>query len=641
LCRPAAQAAAFAEHFEAVLGDGATVDASVLASAVPAATGDAWQLPTLADTLDAVRRLKHWRAADPAGVWAELLQAACRSDEFVQLLHSIVLQSMQQGMPAVVKASVLLPFFKKGNAADANNYRGIQLVSQLRKIIALILSKQLCSQLEPSLLEYQCGFRPQRGCADQLFTLRQLARLSVEWQQQLYTAFVDLRKAFDSISRPALWAILRARGVPERLVDILTDLHTGTTCTVRVANSHSRQFSMQFGVQQGCPLAPVLFNVFFDHVVREALEACPDAGVALRRRQDMGPELQEPDAGCRAPLVDLAVPLLMLADDLVILAATAADLQRFLTAFEAACQRWGLVISTEKTELMLIGGAAATACEGCGGQQGASSMLLCDGCDRGWHLQCLNPPLAAVPAGSWNCPGCTGAGEAQGDAWRPPVLVSGQPLAWVDKFKYLGSVFECSGSLGSELSRRVQLAADMFRRLQRPLFQQKCISLKTRMVVYKCMVTSILLYGSEAWDVSRAQLQYLEVFHRCRLRLILGKRLSDRISNRDLYSRCHADTIEVMLASRQLRWLGHLGRMEDTRLAKQMLYSTMYMPGRCRAVGGTRAHSLSRTYRVLEGTYMRAPALRARGLEVPRRSNWFTLCQDRALYKAACKLANV
>jgi hypothetical protein len=67
--------------------------------------------------------------------------------------------------------------------------------------------------------------------------------------------------------------------VPERLVDILTDLHTGTTCTTRVYNSHSRQVSMQFGVQQGCPLATVLFNVFFDHVVRKALEACPDAGV--------------------------------------------------------------------------------------------------------------------------------------------------------------------------------------------------------------------------------------------------------------------------------------------------------------------------------------------------------------------------
>ncbi len=67
------------------------VRAAVLASTVPAAVRDAWQLPTLVDTLDAMRRLKHWRAANPASVWVELLQAACRSDEFVQLLHGIVL----------------------------------------------------------------------------------------------------------------------------------------------------------------------------------------------------------------------------------------------------------------------------------------------------------------------------------------------------------------------------------------------------------------------------------------------------------------------------------------------------------------------------------------------------------------------
>ncbi len=79
----------------------------------------------------------------------------------------------------------------------------------------------------------------------------------------------------------------------------------------------------------------------------------------------------------------------------------------------------------------------------------------------------------------------------------------------------VGSVFECSGSLGSELPRQVQLAADMFRRLQRPLFQRKCISLKTRMVVYKCMVLSLLCYMAARHGTYHApQLQYLEVFHR-------------------------------------------------------------------------------------------------------------------------------
>ena len=33
-------------------------------------------------------------------------------------------------------------------------------------------------------------------------------------------------------------------------------------------------------------------------------------------------------------------------------------------------------------------------------------MLLCDSCDRGWHLHCLDPPLKAIPAGDWSCPKC-------------------------------------------------------------------------------------------------------------------------------------------------------------------------------------------------------------------------------------------
>ena len=135
---------------------------------------------------------------------------------------------LTRGIPVVARESELLPFLKKGAAEDPNNYRGIQLISLLRKILALILCRALAPRLDPGLLEFQCGFRLQRGCSDQLFTLRQLSELAVEWQQRLYIAFVDLRKAFDSVNREALWVVLRSRGVPEQLISYVAELHTGT-----------------------------------------------------------------------------------------------------------------------------------------------------------------------------------------------------------------------------------------------------------------------------------------------------------------------------------------------------------------------------------------------------------------------------
>jgi hypothetical protein len=241
-------------------------------------------MPSVEDTQAAVKQLKHWRAADPGGIWAELLQTACNgSPEFLLSFHNIIITAMQQGMPAAVKQSELLPFFKKGDRTKCSNYRGIQLISILRKVIAIIISKRLCKMTEEQLLEYQCGFRPHRSCTDQLYSLRKICGMAAERQQRLYTGFVDLQKAFDSVSRPALWAILRQRQIPEQLISILQDLHTSTTCQVRVQNSRSDGFNMEYGVQQGCPLANPLFNLFMDWVVREAIAewvSCWNIGTA-------------------------------------------------------------------------------------------------------------------------------------------------------------------------------------------------------------------------------------------------------------------------------------------------------------------------------------------------------------------------
>ncbi|XP_052270447.1 protein SCAF11-like [Dreissena polymorpha] len=49
----------------------------------------------------------------------------------------------------------------------------------------------------------------------------------------------------------------------------------------------------------------------------------------------------------------------------------------------------------------------ATYCEVCGQCDREDRMLLCDGCDAGYHLECLTPPLSSVPVDEWFCPQCS------------------------------------------------------------------------------------------------------------------------------------------------------------------------------------------------------------------------------------------
>lgn len=102
--------------------------------------------------------------------------------------------------------------------------------------------------------------------------------------------------------------------------------------------------------------------------------------------------------------------------------------------------------------------------------------------------------------------------------------------------------------------------------------------------MFVVMLLSVLLYGCESWALSTAQLRRLEVFQRGLLRQILGVRRSDRVSDHDLYDRCDGiECIEAHWRRRMLRWLGHIGRMEASRIPKQLMWATL--PGGRRPVG--------------------------------------------------------
>ena len=89
------------------------------------------------------------------------------------------------------------------NPQVCDNHRDISLLSIAGKILAKILLNRLNAHLDQAGLipESQCGLRKDRGTIDMIFTARQLQEKCQEQNADLKMTFVDLTKAFDTVSR--------------------------------------------------------------------------------------------------------------------------------------------------------------------------------------------------------------------------------------------------------------------------------------------------------------------------------------------------------------------------------------------------------------------------------------------------------
>jgi hypothetical protein len=99
-------------------------------------------------------------------------------------------------------------------------------------------------------------------------------------------------------------------------------------------------------------------------------------------------------------------------------------------------------IRDERVYPMLARPDKELACEVCNRPDREGSMLLCDGCGTGWHLDCLQPPLSRVPEGMWVCPMCVLAGVDASTLPVPaepeiaPLLVTGEPMPQLEVLRY-------------------------------------------------------------------------------------------------------------------------------------------------------------------------------------------------------------
>ena len=158
---------------------------------------------------------------------------------------------------------------------------------------------------------------------------------------------------------------------------------------------------------------------------------------------------------------------------------------------------------------------------------------------------------------------------------KPHILVKGQRLQAVDKFTYLGSTLSRRINIDDEIKNRIAKASSAFGRLRKKMWERRGISQSTRVKVCKAVVLTTLLYGCEAWTVYRRHEKQLQQFHTQCLYRILNIRWNDFAPDSEVLERGNLPSVITMMRKAQIQWAGHVSRMADSRIPKQLFYGQL------------------------------------------------------------------
>ena len=150
---------------------------------------------------------------------------------------------------------------------NPSKYRYIGLQTSVFKIFDWVVNSQLDAwQSQNNIIHAsQGGFQRQRGTTEQLFCLQH----AFNYNRHLYLAFLDLRKAYDSVWIPGLIARLENYQAPEALLHLLKLSLCNTQCINRIDTSYGTTYTRSNGLPQGAISSPLLFNLYINELITE------------------------------------------------------------------------------------------------------------------------------------------------------------------------------------------------------------------------------------------------------------------------------------------------------------------------------------------------------------------------------------
>ncbi|GFO13624.1 endonuclease-reverse transcriptase [Plakobranchus ocellatus] len=194
------------------------------------------------------------------------------------------------------------------------------------------------------------------------------------------------------------------------------------------------------------------------------------------------------------------------ADDTVLIAENEKDLQQLLDIVKEESEKKGLELNRKKTEAMVV--------------------------SRKQELPIIN------------------------------IYIKGTRLKQKDQFKYLGSLISSDGRNNSEVASRIAQAKTNFQKMKTVL-TNKNISIRTRRRALECYIEPILMYGCEAWTISKQTQKKLEATEMWFLRRMLRISWTAKKTNDTVLEEAHTTRLLISkIRKRQATFFGHVMRRE-------------------------------------------------------------------------------